>query len=141
MNKVVLIGRLTKDIDLKFAAGTGTAVARGILAVNRRFKKEGQAEADFIPIVLFKKNAENIATYTKKGSLVGISGSIQTRNYDKDGTKVYATEILVGEVQFLEPKNTNTQSTPNNQYNNNYSGQLGEYEDDITPIDDGDIPF
>lgn len=141
MNKVVLIGRLTKDIDLKFAAGTGTAVARGILAVNRRFKKEGQAEADFIPIVLFNKNAENIATYTKKGSLVGISGSIQTRNYDKDGTKVYVTEVLVGEVQFLEPKNTNTQSTSSNQYNNNYSGQFGEYEDDITPIDDGDIPF
>lgn len=141
MNKVVLVGRLTKDIDLKFAAGTGIAVARGILAVNRRFKKEGQADADFIPVVLFKKNAENIATYTKKGSLIGISGSMQTRNYDKDGTRVYVTEVLVEEVQFLEPKSTNTQPTPSSQYSNNYSGQFGEYEEDLTPIDDRDIPF
>lgn len=138
MNRVVLVGRLTKDLELKYAAGTGTAVARGTLAVNRRFKKDGQQEADFIPIVLFRKSAENAATYTKKGSLVGVSGSIQTRSYEaKDGTRRYVTEIVADEVQFLEPKSSNTNNQPAYVNNDNF----GEFEGDITSIDDGDIPF
>lgn len=139
MNKVVLVGRLTKDPELKFTPGKGTAVATFTLAVNRRFKSEGQPEADFIPVVAWGKQAENTANYVGKGRMVGIGGSIQTRSYEaKDGTRRYVTEIIADEVQFLEPKiagNTNTNNSTS------YQGNFGEYTDDITTIDDGDIPF
>lgn len=131
MNKVVLIGRLTKDPQLRFTPGTGKAVASFTLAVDRRYKKEGQQEADFIPIVVWGKQAESTANYVSKGKLVGVSGRIQTRSYDaKDGTKRYVTEVVTDEVQFLE-----------------WSGQQGNSSGDnpqndlITPVDDGDIPF
>ena len=81
MNKVVLVGRLTKDPELKFAQGTGNAVCTFTIAVNRRFKKEGQPEADFISIVCFGKSAEATGKYMSKGKLVSVSGNIQTRNY------------------------------------------------------------
>ena len=102
MNKVVLVGRLTKDPELKFAQGTGTAVATFTVAVNRRFKREGQPEADFIPVVVFGKPAEATANYMSKGKLLSVSGSIQTRNYEaKDGTRRYVTEVIADEVDFL----------------------------------------
>ncbi|AAK81643.1 single-strand DNA-binding protein [Clostridium acetobutylicum] len=144
MNKVVLIGRLTKDPELKFTPGTGTAVASFTLAVDRRFKKEGQQEADFIPIVVWGKQAESTANYMSKGKLMGVSGRIQTRSYDaKDGTRRYVTEIVAEEVQFLEWGSSNNNSMANDQFNNgneNGSMQLPD-NNDITPIDDGDIPF
>jgi len=130
LNKVVLIGRLTKDVELKFAQGTGTAVATFTMAVNRRFKKEGQPEADFIPIVVFGKTAEATANYTAKGKLISVSGHIQTRTYEaKDnGGKRYVTEVLADEVEFIE-----WASKPGDKKEVNY--------EDVTPIDDGEIPF
>ena len=145
MNRVVLIGRLTKDPELKFTPGTGTAVTSFTLAVDRRFKKEGQQEADFIPIVVWGKQAESTANYMSKGRLMGVSGRIQTRSYDaKDGTRRYVTEVVADEVQFLEWGNSNNNTAANNdQYNNgNQNGSMKVPDNnDITPIDDGDIPF
>ena len=152
MNKVVLIGRLTKDPDLRFTPGKGTAVCRFILAVNRRFKSQGQPDADFIPIVVWGKIAENTANYVSKGRLVGVSGSIHTRSYEaKDGTRRYVTEVVADEVQFLESRNAtanfdrsesilqgDNHGIPSD--SNDIFNQNG-YEDEITPIDDGDIPF
>lgn len=103
MNKVVLIGRLTKDPDLRFTPGKGTAVTTFTLAVDRRFSKDGQEEADFIPIVVWNKTAESAANYLVKGKLAGVAGRIQTRSYEaKDGTRRYVTEVVADEVQFLE---------------------------------------
>jgi len=128
MNKIVLIGRLTKDPELKFTPGAGTAVATFILAVDRKFKREGQPETDFIPIVVWGKQAENTANYTAKGKLVGIAGRIQTRNYEaKDGTKRYVTEVVAEEVQFLEWVKSN--KTTNNNINN-YE-EIAEGDEDI----------
>ncbi|MCH4200635.1 MAG: single-stranded DNA-binding protein [Clostridium tyrobutyricum] len=143
MNKVVLIGRLTKDPELRFTPGKGTAVATFNLAVNRRFSKDGQREADFIPIVIWGKQAESTANYMSKGKLIGISGRIQTRSYEaKDGTRRYVTEVVADEIQFLEwgdkSKGESNNSTSNHSDNNTYEDNYG---DDITPVDDGDIPF
>lgn len=133
LNKVVLIGRLTKEPELKFTPGNGTAVCTFNLAVDRRFSKDGEKEADFIPIVVWGKIAESTANYTAKGSLVGVSGRIQTRSYDaKDGSgKRYVTEVVADEIQFLSKSNGN---------NNNSSGGSGFDEPDYTPVGD-DIPF
>ena len=129
MNKVVLIGRLTKDSELKFAQGTGTAVATFTLAVNRRFKREGQPEADFIPIVVFGKQAEAVANHTAKGKLTSVSGHIQTKNYEaKDGTRRYVTEVLADEVEFIE-------------WASKGKVENRDTSEDVTPIDSGDIPF
>ncbi|KEI83950.1 single-stranded DNA-binding protein [Clostridium botulinum] len=148
MNKVVLIGRLTKDPELKFTPGNGTAVANFTLAVDRRFSKDGQREADFIPIVVWGKQAESTANYMSKGKLMGVSGRIQTRSYEaKDGTKRYITEVIAEEVKFLEwGDKVTTDSSYNNGSESSYqSGQnLGNensFDDDIIPVDDGDIPF
>lgn len=131
MNKTELIGRLIKDAELKFLPGSGSAVTTFTLAVNRRFKKEGQQEADFIPVVVYGKTAEATANYTAKGSLVGVAGRIQTRNYEaKDGTRRYITEVVADEVEFLSKSNRNDSAEITN-----------EFQNDITSIDDGEIPF
>jgi len=143
MNKVVLVGRLTKDPELKFAQGTGTAVTTFTVAVNRRFKREGQPEADFIPVVVFGKTAEATANYMSKGKLISVSGNIQTRTYDaKDGTKRYVTEVIADEVDFLEWGDKAGNKTPTNGVDGEgrNSNDFGNTSD-ITPIDDGDIPF
>ena len=103
MNKVTLIGRLTKDPELKYTPGAGTAVTTLTLAVDRAYSKDGKKEADFIPVVIWGKQAESTAQYVSKGKLLGVAGRIQTRSYDaKDGTKRYVTEVIAEEVQFLE---------------------------------------
>ena len=103
MNKSILIGRTVKDPELKYLPGKGTAVTSLTLAVDRNFKKEGQPDADFIPVVIFGKQAESTAKYVDKGKKIAISGRIQTRSYDaKDGSKRYVTEIIADEVEFLE---------------------------------------
>lgn len=109
MNKVVLIGRLTKDPELRFTPGTGSAVTTLTLAVDRYNTKTGQREADFIPVVIWGKQAESAANYLSKGSQAAISGRIQTRSYDaKDGTKRYVTEVVADDIQFLDgSKNKN----------------------------------
>ncbi|WP_141009513.1 single-stranded DNA-binding protein, partial [Listeria monocytogenes] len=103
MNRVVLVGRLTKDPDLRYTPA-GVAVATFTLAVNRTFtNQQGEREADFINCVVWRKPAENVANFLKKGSMAGVDGRVQTRNYeDKDGKRVYVTEIVAESVQFLE---------------------------------------
>ncbi|EEP54067.1 single-stranded DNA-binding protein [Clostridium butyricum] len=137
MNKWVGIGRLTRDPELKYTPGKGTAVARITLAIDRYNSKTGQNEADFISVVIWGKQAENIANYMSKGSQVAISGRISTRSYDdKDGNKRYVTEIVadqVGGVKFLGSKNNS--SVPEETFGENYN-------DDITAVDDdGTMPF
>src|SRR6478672_8734933 len=120
MNRVVLVGRLTKDPDLRFTPN-GVAVANFTLAVNRPFSnQQGEREADFINCVVWRKPAENVANYLKKGSLAGVDGRIQTRNFEgQDGKRVYITEIVADSVQFLEPRSAGSQGGGNfggNQY-------------------------
>lgn len=137
MNKVVLVGRMVKEAELKFIPGSGNAVATTTIAVRRRMKKEGQPEADFINLVIWGKLAENTATYTGKGSLISVSGRIETRSYDnKEGKKVYVTEVVCDEVEFLDKKGG--QEKPSSNVVDNM--RLIENED-IQLIDDGDIPF
>ncbi|MCB2572608.1 single-stranded DNA-binding protein, partial [Listeria monocytogenes] len=124
MNRVVLVGRLTKDPDLRYTPA-GAAVATFTLAVNRPFtNQQGEREADFINCVVWRKPAENVANFLKKGSMAGVDGRVQTRNYEgNDGKRVYVTEIVAESVQFLEPKQNAVEgSTPNNNQNEaNYS--------------------
>lgn len=144
MNKVTIIGRLTKDPELKYTPGNGTAVTSITVAVDRRFSKDGQKEADFIPVVIWGKIAETTAQYTAKGKLIAVSGRIQTRSYDaKDGTKRYVTEVVADEVQFLEWGNTQRQEGYNNRPNtyDMPGNDFGNGFEDMTPVDEGDIPF
>jgi len=105
-----LVGRLTKDVELKFLPGNGTAVATCTLAVDRRVKQGEEKQADFIPIVIWGKQAENTANYMNKGSMMCVSGRIQIRSYEaKDGTKRYITEVVADEVQFLSKGTANKQ--------------------------------
>lgn len=105
MNKVVLIGRLTKDPELRYTA-SNVAAASFTLAVNRTFQNQnGVREADFINIVMWRKQAETAKKYLSKGSLIAVEGRIQTRNYDgADGKKVYVTEVVADNFEFLESK-------------------------------------
>ncbi|MCH5464164.1 single-stranded DNA-binding protein [Levilactobacillus tujiorum] len=120
INRVVLTGRLTRDVDLRYTQG-GAAVATFTLAVDRRFtNKSGEREADFVSCVIWRKSAENFANFFHKGSLVGIEGRIQTRNYEnQQGQRVYVTEVVVEDFSFLEPRSRNAN---NNAGNNNYGG-------------------
>lgn len=105
MNRVILVGRLTKDPELRYTP-TGVAVATFTLAVNRTFTNQsGEREADFINVVVWRKQAENVANFLKKGSQAGVDGRLQSRSYEgQDGKRVYVTEVVAESVQFLEPK-------------------------------------
>ena len=132
LNRVVLIGRLTRDPELRYTPN-GTASCTFTLAVERNFKNSnGEREADFIPIVTWRQLAENCANYLKKGRLTAVEGRIQTRSYENnEGRRVYVTEVIADNVRFLESaKNEDRQ-----QQNDDYS--------DGTPIDisEEDLPF
>ena len=137
MNQVVLIGRLTRDPELRFIQSTGDAVARFGIAVNREYSK--QKEADFFNIVVFRKPAENCAQYLKKGRLVAINGTLKNNNYeDKNGVKHYNVEVVAHRVEFLEwgEKREDKQES-----NSSYSHD-GDYLNGFQPITcDDDIPF
>ncbi|EUJ17419.1 single-stranded DNA-binding protein [Listeria aquatica] len=122
MNRVVLVGRLTRDPELRYTPA-GVAVATFTLAVNRTFtNQQGEREADFINCVVWRKPAENVANFLKKGSLAGVDGRVQTRNYEgQDGKRVYVTEVVAESVQFLEPKNA-THNGGNGGYQGNSGG-------------------
>lgn len=151
INVTALTGRLTRDAELKYTQ-SGDAVAQFGLAVNRPFKNQnGEREADFINCVIWRKNAENFASFTHKGSLVGIVGRIQTRNYEnQQGQRVYVTEVVVENFSLLEPKhdsnqnnggnydNNRNQANGNQRNQNNYSN--GQNHDQID-ISDDDLPF
>ena len=147
MNKVVLIGRLIKDPELRFTPGTGAAVTTLTLAVDRYNTKTGQKEADFIPIVIWGKQAESTANHLVKGSQAAISGRIQTRSYDaKDGTKRYVTEVVadsLGGVQFVGDKRSGVNQDTQGSHNFGDVNQDAPYEyDGIEPVeDDGTMPF
>ncbi len=105
INRVVLVGRVTKDIELRYT-GSGDAVGSFTLAVERNFKnKSGERETDFVSCVIWRKPAENLANFTGKGAMLGVEGRLQTRTYDNDqGQKVYVTEIVVDNFQLLETR-------------------------------------
>lgn len=138
LNRVVLVGRLTKDPELR-STPNGVNVGTFTLAVNRTFMNaQGEREADFINVVVFKKQAENVKNYLSKGSLAGVDGRLQTRSYDnKEGRRVFVTEVVADSVQFLEPKNNNKQ---NNQQHNGQT-QTGNNPFDNTEEDFSDLPF
>ena len=148
MNQVVLIGRLTKDPELRFT-GTGKAVASMTVAVNRGFGKD--KEADFIPVVVWEKQAENCANYLSKGSQVGVQGRMQTRSYEtQNGDKRYITEVVANNVEFL---GTSGKTGDSGDYQSarppqkKESGNSGFNPDEIdlkefeTMEEDDDLPF
>ncbi|MDY4072474.1 MAG: single-stranded DNA-binding protein [Enterococcus gallinarum] len=155
INNVVLVGRLTKDPDLKYTSN-GTAVATFTLAVNRNFTNQsGEREADFINCVIWRKPAETLANYAKKGVLIGVTGRIQTRSYDnQQGQKVYVTEVIADNFQLLESKKADSSQytqgggVSNSQTNNYTRNQPNRNNDDSDPfgnssidISDDDLPF
>src|SRR5699024_956551 len=138
LNRVVLTGRLTRDPDLKYTQN-GVAVANGNIACNRPFKnQQGENEADFINFVVWKKAAENLANYMKKGSQIGIDGRLQTRTYENNnGQTVYRNEVVDDSVQFLESRGSNqqqsqqTQQPQQNQQNQTFEQAGVEISDDL----------
>ena len=134
MNKAIFLGRFVKDPELKQAT---ISVCNFTLAVNRRFKKEGEdRKADFPQFVAFNKTAEFITKWFKKGSQVVIESRVQTRTYEKDdGTKVYVTEFIVDNIDFAEGKRDNASaSTP-------AAATVGDEEGGFFPVEDDDLPF
>jgi single-strand DNA-binding protein len=107
MNKVFLMGRLTRDPDIRYSQGEkATCIARYTLAVDRRFKREGEQNADFISCVAFGKSGEFVEKYLHKGIKIAIAGRIQTGSYEKDGQRVYTTDVVVEEHEFAESKSS-----------------------------------
>ena len=137
MNRVTLVGRLTKDPELRFTP-KGVGVCTFTLAVNRPFMNQnGDREADFIRIVVWRKAAESAAQYLKKGSLAGVDGRLSSRSFEKEGQRVFVTEVVADTVQFLEPKgsrNGNGQQ-PSNGQGNPFA------RDNPADISDQDLPF
>ena len=146
MNKTILIGRLTKDPEIRYTVNNA-AVTSFTVAVDRRFKQEGQPTADFIPVVAWNKTAEFVSNYFKKGNRIALTGRIQTRTYDdKDGKRVYVTEVVADEVEFVESKREDSGSQARNEYMpsgiSESAGMNSSPQDGYYPIDDdGEIPF
>jgi single-strand DNA-binding protein len=157
LNRVVLVGRLTKDPDLRYTPN-GVAVANFTVAVNRPFSnQQGNREADFINCVIWRRPAENLANFMKKGGLIGVDGRIQTRSYEgQDGKMVYITEVVADSVQFLESKGSSQGRSGQDSYspgfqqdqNQNPNHNQNQFDDDPfkdngEPIDisDDDLPF
>ena len=135
LNRVILVGRLTRDPDLRYTPNGGVAVTRFTVAVNRKFaNQQGEREADFINIVTWRALAENCGNYLKKGSLVAIEGRIQTRSYEnQEGRTVYVTEVVADDVRFLSIPRGNQEE----------SAGSDPFLEDGEPIelDGNDLPF
>ncbi|WP_026801547.1 single-stranded DNA-binding protein [Pontibacillus halophilus] len=155
LNRTVLVGRLTKDPDLRYTPN-GVAVANFTIAVNRPFNSQGGQDADFLNCVVWRRAAENLANFMKKGSLVGVDGRLQSRSFDNsEGKRVFVTEVVADSVQFLESKSSNSgngngqvsQGPSSNQNQNhnspNNSSSRDPFHDSGEPIDisDDDLPF
>ena len=139
MNKVFLIGRLTKDAELKYTPGEGKAVTTFNIALDDGFGEHKKTY--FINVVVWGKTAEAVANYTHKGSKIAVQGKITTRSYDKDGTKRYITEVVAdqyGGIEFLDSKKE--ESSSNYDYIQRAREAIG-YDQDIEPVDGSDIPF
>jgi single-strand DNA-binding protein len=150
INRTILVGRLTKDPELRYTSGN-IAFARFTLAVNRTFTgPSGDREADFIQCIVWRKQAENLARFVKKGSLIGVEGRIQTGSYDdKDGIRKFTTDVVCDSVQFLEPKGSEG-GQQDNDYNDDYKQpyydekpQQKKQQSSIPSIDvtEDDLPF
>lgn len=155
INRTVLTGRLTRDPELKYTQ-QGTAVLSFTLAVDRQFKNNNEREADFLNCVIWRRSAENFAKFTHKGSLVGVDGRLTTRNYDnKQGQKVYVTEVTVDNFALLDSKNNGISVQQNGQNNTNITNN-GNADIDLSSLPfnsnkaeksnelqtgDGDMPF
>lgn len=142
MNKVVLMGRLTRDPEVRYTSTNNTLVASFSLAVNRRFARQGEErQADFINIVAWDKTGEFCSKYFKKGQQVGVIGRIQTRNYDdKDGKKVYVTEVIAEEAYFADSRRDGEA----NPFGGNQSGTAFDANtapSDFSQVTDDDLPF
>lgn len=137
INNVVLVGRIVREPELRYTP-QNTAVATFTLAVNRRFKNaQGERETDFINCVIWRQPAENLANWAKKGTLVGITGSIQVRNYEnKEGQRVYVTEVLADNFQMLESNSNKTEKgkTKSQQDKDPFAGSPMEVSDDDLPF-------
>ena len=143
MNKAILVGRLTKDPELK-TTGSGVSVCSFTIAINRRFKNaEGNYDADFINCVAWRQQAEFLSRYFAKGRMVGVVGSIQTRNYEKDGQRVYVTEVVAEEINFVDSKSQNdgASAAPSFANNNSNTGSFGADDGFIPMPADDDLPF
>lgn len=148
MNKVILIGRLTKDPDLRYTPN-GTAVCNVTVAINRMRTKDGGQEADFVPCVVWGKGAENLAQYVKKGNQVAFEGRIQTRNYDDDaGKRHYTTEVVVDRVEFIGSRGDGNQTQQQDQRSGQpkqqgqaYGSRSGQPIGQEIGWDDDDLPF
>ncbi|WP_332650787.1 single-stranded DNA-binding protein [Lysinibacillus sp. 54212] len=125
INRVVIVGRLTKDPELRYTP-SGIPMARFTVAVNRTFSnQQGEKEADFIGCIAWRKQAENLANFMKKGSLIGVEGRIQTGSFEgQDGKRVYTTDVVADSVQFLEPRNGGN-AAPQGMSTNQYGGGQG----------------
>ena len=134
MNKVILVGRLTRDPEVRTLPGSGNTVASFSLAINRNFRnKEGNVDADFINVSVFGRNAENVGKYVSKGSLLGVDGRIQTRSYDaQDGSKRYVTEVIADNVEFMGSKKDN--NSDGGSYNNYNSAPVNAYVDTTSSV-------
>lgn len=125
MNKVILMGRLTRDIEIRYSAGdSAMAIARYTLAVPRRFKREGEADVDFISCVAFGKAAEFAEKYFRQGTKIAITGRIQTGSYtNRDGQKVYTTDVVIEDQEFAESKSANEANANRQRSEGNTGGQ------------------
>ncbi len=156
MNKIVLVGRLTRDPEVR-STSAGFSTANFTVAVNRNFKnKDGNYDADFLPCVAFRQTADFVSKFFKKGSMICLDGRVQTRNYDaQDGSKRYVTEVVVENVEFVGGKNDSSSSAPSNDYVDAPSeapiDDMPEYDipasdpyenyDKEVSLSDNDLPF
>ena len=142
MNKVILVGRITKDPELRNIQ-SGSSVVNFTIAVNRPVAQNADQNAnnaDFINCVIWNKQAENLAKYVKQGSLIGVEGRIQTRSYESNGQTRYITEVICDNVQFLETKKDGNGIQKNADQNDN-STEEDQYASKINSVDDNDLPF
>ncbi|MGM9901105.1 MAG: single-stranded DNA-binding protein [Latilactobacillus sakei] len=144
INRVVLVGRLTRDVDLRYTQ-SGNAVGQFNIAVNRQFTNaNGDREADFINCIIWRKSAENLSNFTHKGSQIGIDGRLQTRNYEnKEGQRVYVTEVVVDNFSLLDSKASGKQSANHTQNKTQQNNQSDPFANTGQAIDisDEDLPF
>lgn len=137
INRVVLVGRLTKDPELKFTP-SGVPMARFTLAVNRQFSnQQGEREADFISCIAWRKQAENLANFQKKGALIGVDGHIQTGSYEgQDGKRVFTTDIVADSIQFLESKSQQSGTSSTTQNYQSTNNQQNSQQQNYTRVDE-----
>lgn len=137
INRAVLTGRLTRDVDLRYTP-SGAAVGNFTLAVDRQFTNQNnEREADFINCVIWRKSAENFANFTHKGSLVGLEGRIQTRNYEnQQGQRVYVTEVVVENFALLEPRSANNNNAGAMNNDGGFGAPAGNAPQNTNPFGD-----